>query len=108
MHKEIVGTIVLSKNLAAKTRIVCNQGGTRSSKTYSIAQVLIGNLLGVKGKLLTITRKTMPSLKMSAMRDFFRILNDLGLYQESLHNKSDNTYTLNDNLVEFIGLDIPQ
>lgn len=45
---------------------------------------------------------------MTAYRDFFEILNKHGLYDESKHNKSDYTYTLNGNLIEFISLDQPQ
>lgn len=42
------------------------------------------------------------------MRDFFEILNNLDLYNESNHNKSDHTYLLNGNTFEFISLDQPQ
>jgi phage terminase large subunit len=50
----------------------------------------------------------MPALKASAMRDFFEILANLGLYDERNHNKSESIYSLNGNLVEFIGMDSPQ
>ena len=39
------------------------------------------------------------------MKDFFEILNNLDLYDETKHNKSDHTYTLNGNTFEFISLD---
>jgi len=42
------------------------------------------------------------------MKDFFEILNAHGLYDETKHNKSDHTYTLNGNTFEFISLDQPQ
>jgi len=45
---------------------------------------------------------------MTAYRDFFEILNNLDLYSETDHNKSDYTYTLNGNLFEFVSLDQPQ
>lgn len=45
---------------------------------------------------------------MTAYRDFFDILNKLGIYDEKNHNKSDYTYNLNGNLFEFISLDQPQ
>jgi phage terminase large subunit len=38
------------------------------------------------------------------MRDFFEILDTLGLYEEKHHNRTSNEYTLNGNLIEFIGL----
>jgi phage terminase large subunit len=42
------------------------------------------------------------------MRDFFEILNTWNLYDEKCHNKTDNTYILNGNLVEFMSMDQPQ
>ena len=102
------GTEVLKKNINVKTRLVVNQGGTRSSKTYSLAQLFIIRLLGETGKRLTICRKTMPSLKQSVMRDFFEILNTHGLYDEKNHNKSESVYILNSNIVEFVSMDQPQ
>jgi hypothetical protein len=41
----------------------------------------------------SIVRKSLPSLKMTAYRDFFEILRNLDLYDEARHNKSDYTYT---------------
>ena len=42
------------------------------------------------------------------MRDFFEILNREEIYNPDLHNKSDATYHLDGNLVEFISIDQPQ
>lgn len=108
MQVNIKATSVFQRNWEANTRIIVNQGGTRSSKTYSIAQYFILKLLQETGKVLTITRKTMPSLKQSVMRDFYQILSDSGIYDEASQNKSDHTYKLNGNLVEFVSLDQPQ
>jgi phage terminase large subunit len=96
------------KNWQAESKIVINQGGTRSGKTYSLLQLLIVKAFEHKGKVFTIVRKSLPSLKMTAYRDFFEILNNLDLYSETDHNKSDYTYTLNGNLFEFVSLDQPQ
>ena len=100
------GTIVLQKNLNATTRIVVNQGGTRSSKTYSLAQLIILRALQEQGKVYTICRKTLPALKSSAYRDFFNILEHHNLYNPNKHNKSELTYKLNNNLIEFISVDM--
>ena len=101
------GTVVLQKNLNATTRIVVNQGGTRSSKTYSLAQLIILKALQEQGKVYTICRKTLPALKSSAYRDFFNILEHHNLYNPNKHNKSELTYKLNNNLIEFISVDMP-
>ena len=102
------GTVVLKKNLDASTRIVVNQGGTRSSKTCSLAQLIILKALQTKGKVYTICRKTLPALKGTAYRDFFNILETHNLYNPEHHNKSELTYKLNNNEIEFISVDMPQ
>jgi len=102
------GTVVLEKNLNAQTRIVVNQGGTRSSKTYSLAQLIILKALEETGKVYTICRKTLPALKGTAYRDFFSILESHNLYNPDNHNKSELTYKLNGNEIEFISVDMPQ
>jgi phage terminase large subunit len=102
------GTVVLQKNLNATTRIVVNQGGTRSSKTYSLAQLIILKALQEQGKVYTICRKTLPALKGTAYRDFFNILEHHNLYNPDNHNKSELTYKLNNNEIEFISVDMPQ
>jgi len=96
------------KNLEATESIVVNQGGSRSGKTYSILQVLIIKAHQTTGKTFTIARKTLKSLRSTAMRDFFEILEKAGMYDQSLHNKSDNIYFINGNRFEFMGMDDPQ
>lgn len=91
-------------------RVQVHQGGTRSGKTYSILLVLIEYCLKNKNSssVITICRKTYPALKATAMRDFFQIINREGWYDEKLHNKTEGTYILFGNLVEFISIDQPQ
>jgi phage terminase large subunit len=90
-------------------RIVIEQGGTRSGKTYNILMwIIFGYALKNKGKTISICRKTYPALRSSAMRDFIDILKTYELYDESFHNKSNSEYKLNGNLIEFISLDQPQ
>lgn len=108
MNLNLKVTPVFHRNWQADTRIVVNQGGTRSSKTYSICQLFIVRLLQEHNKVLTICRKTLPSLKSTAMRDFFEILEGLKIYDEARHNKTENTYRIGSNLVEFVSLDQPQ
>jgi phage terminase large subunit len=79
-----------------------------SSKTYSIAQMFIQRLLNEQNKVLTISRKTLPSLKLTVMRDFFEILTNLEIYDPSCHNKTESTYRIGSNLIEFISMDDPQ
>ena len=101
-------TNVFNRAYKSKTRITCLQGGTRSSKTYSLCQLFIIKCLEETGKTLTIVRKTLPALKGTAYRDVLNILKELELYAEENHNKSELSYLLNGNLIEFISVDQPQ
>lgn len=90
-------------------KIVAEQGGTRSGKTYNILMWIIFRYsINHTGETITIVRKTFPSVRATVMRDFFDILRKYELYSEDNHSKSANEYILNDNLVEFISLDQPQ
>lgn len=65
-------------------------------------------MLKSENEVVTICRKTLPSLKASAYRDFFTILDNMDLYDAANHNKTELTYKIGKNLVEFISLDQPQ
>ncbi len=89
------------------TRVLVLQGGTRSwlGKTYSALQWIIRTCHKHQGMTISIVRKTLPALKSSALRDFIEILQSLGLYNENNHNKTEGTYLLNNNLIEFFSVD---
>ena len=106
---EIKTNVVFKHLERSKARIIIEQGGTRSGKTYNILiWLIVAYALRNTGKTITLCRKTYPSLRASAMRDFIEILMNLGLYDENYHNKSNSEIMLNGNLVEFIGMDQPQ
>ena len=108
MNRELKleATPVFEKNWAATKRFVVNQGATRSSKTYSILQVLIVKALSSETPLtISIVRKTLPALKKSVLRDFIHILETMDLYDEMAHNKTDNVYELNGSTFEFFSID---
>ncbi len=93
----------------SKKKIVVEQGGTRSGKTYNILLWIIFHYCAkYTGQTITIARKTFPAVRSSVMRDFFDILKQHQLYNEDYHNKSNSEYILNGNLVEFVSLDQPQ
>ena len=101
--------VVYEHLLDSDKRITVEQGGTRSGKTYNILLwIITGFTPDNKGKVVTICRKSFPSLRASVMRDFFEILRGMQMYREDYHNKSSNEYWLNGNLIEFISLDQPQ
>lgn len=101
--------VVFEHLLDSKSKIVVEQGGTRSGKTYNILLYIIFHYCQVnKGKTITICRKTFPALRASVMRDFFDILKQHDKYDEELHNKSNSEYQLDGNLIEFISVDESQ
>ena len=106
---KIQATTVFQNNWDASTRYVVNIGGSRSTKTYSILQLLIVKALeSTEPLVISIVRKSLPALRISVMRDFFTILKQLDLYDAELHNKTENTYQLNQSMVEFFSIDDAQ
>jgi phage terminase large subunit len=90
-------------------KIVVQQGGTRSGKTYNIILWIIFSYCQKnEGKIITICRKTYPALRGTVMRDFLTILKDHEIYSEDDHSKTASEYKLNGNTIEFISLDMPQ
>ena len=110
---EINITIIFEKNYNAlqnnEVRFIINEGGSRSSKTYSLCQMIIVYCLQNRGKVVSIIRKTFPALRATVMRDFFEILKDLDIYSQERHNKSEHIYTFeNGSIVEFFSVDDEQ
>ena len=109
---DIKATIVYQKNseaLSSDKRFIINQGGSRSSKTYSLCQWVIVYCLTNPKKTVSIVRKSFPSLRATVMRDFFEVLNELNIYDRNLHNKTENIYTFgNGASVEFFSCDDEQ
>ncbi len=90
-------------------KILVEQGGTRSGKTYNILLWIIFEYCARNnGKIVTICRKSFPSLRATVLRDFMSILQEHKCYSEKFHNKSNSEYYLFGNLVEFMSLDAPQ
>lgn len=106
--KDIKTNIVWKHLSNSDKRIIIEQGGTRSGKTYNILMWIIFDYCAKnKGKIITICRKTYPALRATAMRDFFEILKENELYDEALHNKSSSEFQFKGNTIEFISLDKP-
>ena len=86
-------------------RIVVLQGGTRSSKSYSAVQYLIVQALEKSNTMISIVRKSFPSLRISALRDFKEIMNTWGIWDEDSWKASENTYFLdNGSMIEFLSV----
>jgi len=106
--KKIKTNIVYEHLQNSDKKIIVEQGGTRSGKTYNVLLWILGDYCNNNtDKTITIVRKTFPAVRGTVMRDFFDILKTYGLYYEELHSKSTHEYILNGNRIEFISLDQP-
>lgn len=106
-------TPVFTRNYASEKKIKVNRGGTRSSKTRSIAQIAvlwlftgrISRTRWIKKGVWSTVRKYSTTLDSTVIRDFEEELEKQGLYQAVKHNKTKRTYQYGDRMVEFFGAD---
>ena len=105
MNLEVNTTISYKHIDECPTRVCHLVGGSRSGKTYATLQWLIVQALQTK-ELVTIVRKTIPSLKRTVMKDFKDVMQTMGIWNENDFNISDRTYTFfNDSQIQFISTD---
>jgi phage terminase large subunit len=110
---DLKSTIVFERNYDAlynnEARFIINEGGSRSSKTYSLCQLIMVYCLQNPQKVVSIIRKTFPALRATAMRDFLEVLKEAGIYDKTSHNMSEHIYTFpNGSIVEFFSVDDEQ
>jgi phage terminase large subunit len=106
-------TPVFTKNYASDKRIKINRGGTRSSKTRSIAQIAVLWLFtgqisrnkNIQEGVWSTVRKYSTTLDATVIRDFEEELEKQNLYPSVIHNKTKKTYTYGKRMVEFFGAD---
>lgn len=102
-------TNVFSYNIEAYNaghRLIINQGGTSSSKTFSTLQLLfLIAKYSDEPLVISVVSKTLPHLKGGAIRDFEKILTGEGIVIDDVKNKTDIIYTINKSIIEFFGAD---
>ena len=92
--------------LRKRVRIV--QGGTSSSKTFSIIPLLITHAMQNPYTEISIVSESIPHLKRGAVKDFVNIMVMTGNFRDSQFNKSDLKYKfLNGSFIEFFSADQP-
>jgi phage terminase large subunit len=104
-------TSVYTKTLEALVngyRFIINEGGTRSSKTFSELQLFktISENTN-KHEINTIVSHSFPHLEGGAIRDFDKILTDEGISLSEVKTKHPCVYKLGNQIIEFIGFDRP-
>ena len=87
-------------SLKARTRIV--QGGTSSSKTFSILPLLQTYAATVPRSEISVVSESIPHLRRGAIRDFIKILELTDNYVDAWWNRSTLTYSFpNGSFIEF-------
>jgi len=90
-------------------RLACNQGGTRSGKTYNIITICLNpHEFGFTEPFVSVSivSQSMPHLRKGAIRDFLKIMKGYGLYDENFYNRTDKVYTFpNGSYIEFFSVD---
>jgi phage terminase large subunit len=92
--------------LRKRVRIV--QGGTSSSKTFSIIPLLIFYAVETPNSEISIVSESIPHLKRGAIKDFINIMLMTSNYRDANFNKSDLKYRFsNGSFIEFFSADQP-
>jgi len=92
--------------LRKRVRIV--RGGTSSSKTFSIIPMLIHHAVTNPKQEISVVAETIPHLRRGALRDFLKIMDMIGMYDDTCYNKSTMTYKFNSgSFIEFFSADNP-
>ena len=98
---------IFKKTFNAKTTTVINVGGARSGKSYAMAQLLIYKAVNENCQI-AVTRKTMPALKMTALRLILNLLKEYNLFAPACFNKTENMYQMGPSRFQFFSLDDPE
>lgn len=89
------------QNMDARINII--QGGARAGKTTALLINICDLSFAVQNKVISIVTDTFPNLKRGAMRDWGKILRDMGRTGYFTENKTDHIWTnkVTGTMVEF-------
>lgn len=99
-------TTALHKIRRMKSRIKVIQGGTSSSKTFSILAILINTAASEPNQQISVVSESLPHLRRGAIRDFLNIMKITGRYIDAHWNRTNSIYTFaNGSYIEFFGVE---
>ena len=100
---------ILDELLDSAKRIVVLEGGSSSTKTWSLLQWIIINCSQYKKEVYTIARLKMTWTRATVLKDFesLWVKYDLPITPDFNANRQEQTYNLFGNELSFIGLDEP-
>jgi phage terminase large subunit len=88
--------------------IICNEGGSRSSKSYSVVQLLIHIAISNPNIRISMVSHSLPHIKRGVYRDFKNILEQWNIWDEKDFRYTDFIYTFkNGSYIELFGLEDP-
>ena len=101
-------TTLYQANREAAEKVVINQGGTSSGKTYAIVQLLFTKAIEEPRVIITVVGQDIPNLKKGAYRDAKTIYygsSDLQMWFGK-PNETDRVFTcINGSIIEFTSYD---
>ena len=101
-----INTSKTYRDIDKSRRICILQGGTRSGKSHSTLQWILVQALTKPNLIISVVRKSFPSMRVSIMRDWIMILKDLGIWSEEQWSATEHIYTFeNGSMVEFMSID---
>lgn len=104
----LIKTTAQSKIAKLKKRLRIVQGGTSSSKTFTILPFLIQYAIQKPKSEISVVSESIPHLKRGALKDFLKIMDWTGNLNHNNFNKSNLTYKFsNGSYIEFFSADQP-
>ena len=101
-----INTSKTYRDIDKSRRICILQGGTRSSKSYSALQWILVRALTEPNIVISIVRKSFPSMRVSIMRDWQSILKELNIWDDNSWSATEHIYSFdNGTMVEFMSID---
>ena len=90
----------------ARKKVV--QGGTSAGKTFSILPILIAHAQKNPLREISVVSESIPHLRRGCIKDFVKIMQMLGRYDDNKFNKGNLKYTFsNGSYIEFFSSDQP-
>lgn len=104
----LLQTTAQSKIRKLRKRVRIVQGGTSSSKTFTILPLLIQYAMDTPNSEISVVAESIPHLKRGALKDFLKIMQWTDNFNSNNFNKSNLTYKFtNGSYIEFFSADQP-
>jgi phage terminase large subunit len=89
-----------------KWPIICNEGGSRSGKSYSTIQILVSLATTIPNLRISVVSHSLPHIKRGAFRDLKAILEETGNWYDNWMRWTDYVYQFpNGSYIELFGLE---